>query len=51
VDELSPAAGLSIEDYLRLDTRLAWQVTDGMELSLAGQNLLDKKHLEFSPFT
>lgn len=36
--------------YTRLDTRLAWQALEGLELSLVGQNLLDKSHKEFNGF-
>jgi iron complex outermembrane receptor protein len=33
--------------YTALDARLAWQVTPRVELSLLGQNLLDRRHHEF----
>jgi iron complex outermembrane receptor protein len=36
--------------YTRLDTRLAWQAMDGVEVSLVGQNLLDDMHKEFNGF-
>jgi iron complex outermembrane receptor protein len=43
VDSLpSPA----VPSYLSLDTRIGWQVTDSLELSLAGFNLLDDRHPE-----
>lgn len=45
VDQL---AGLNIDDYLRLDMRLGWQVADGITFNLVGQNLLDDSHPEFS---
>lgn len=36
-----------ISDYVRLDLRLGWKPTDNIEISLAGQNLLDDEHSEF----
>jgi iron complex outermembrane receptor protein len=43
VDELpSP----SVPRYVELDARLGWRVTKGLELSLAGLNLLDSSHPE-----
>lgn len=47
VDELN---GIGIDDYYRFDTRLAYTLTDDIELSLVGQNLLDSRHQEFAPF-
>ena len=47
VDEL-PSSGVS--DYFRFDTRFSWKPTDGIELSLVGQNLIDEGHQEFSAF-
>lgn len=41
--------GLSISAYWSLDARLAWQVSDHLELSVVGQNLLDGEHPEFVP--
>lgn len=35
--------------YLSLDLRLAWNPSAHLELSLVGQNLLDKRHAEFVP--
>lgn len=37
----------NIDDYMRFDTRLSWKVTDGVEVALVGQNLLDNAHQEF----
>ena len=34
--------------YTRLDTSLNWQVGEGLALTLAGQNLLQDRHLEFN---
>jgi iron complex outermembrane receptor protein len=36
---------------LRCDLRLAWEPRPELELSLAGQNLLDDRHPEFNPET
>lgn len=38
-----------VSAYWRLDTRIAWQVTDDLELELVGQNILDGSHREFGP--
>ena len=47
VDNLT---GVGIDDYYRFDTRFAYALTDDIELSIIGQNLLDSRHQEFSPF-
>jgi iron complex outermembrane receptor protein len=36
-----------VPGYLELNTRLSWAVTDKIELSLAGYNLLHARHMEF----
>ena len=36
-----------IDSYLTMDLRLGWKITPRIELSLVGQNLLDKSHVEF----
>lgn len=36
-----------IDSYLRGDLRLGWRPLDGLELSLAGLNLLEGDHVEF----
>ncbi|NDF12083.1 MAG: TonB-dependent receptor [Proteobacteria bacterium] len=38
---------LNTDAYIRFDTRLAWEATEGVELSLTGQNLFDNHHPEF----
>lgn len=43
VDDLPAPA---VPGYLAIDARLGWQVTDGLELSVAGQNLFDPEHPE-----
>ena len=50
VDQIDPVGYAGVEGYWRLDTRVAWQAMDGLELSLVAQNLLDSTHPEFSPF-
>ncbi len=38
-----------VDAYFTFDTRLAWRPTDGVELSIVGQNLIAGHHLEFTP--
>lgn len=38
---------LTVNGYVTLDARLAWQPVKNVELSVTGQNLLDKQHLEY----
>ncbi|MCP5361731.1 MAG: TonB-dependent receptor [Hyphomicrobiales bacterium] len=45
VDNLSTA---NIDTYMRFDTRIGWDVMDGVNLSLAAQNLFDDQHQEFN---
>ena len=33
--------------YIEADARLAWEIGDGMELALVGQNLLHDRHPEY----
>jgi hypothetical protein len=40
-------ASLATPSYTRLDTGLAWRCTEGLSLSIMGQNLLRDHHLEF----
>lgn len=43
--------GTSISDYVGLNVRLGWQVTDGIHFEVLGQNLLDKERANFNePF-
>ncbi len=44
MDRLRSGAGPS---YTRLDTGLTWRCTEGLAMSLVGQNLLKDRHLEF----
>jgi iron complex outermembrane receptor protein len=46
---VSALTGLDIPGYVRTDARLGWRVTRAVEISLAGQNLLNGRHLEFAP--
>lgn len=39
---------LNIPSYCRLDLRLGWRLTDALEVSLVGQNLIDYRHPEFN---
>ena len=36
-----------ISAYTRLDLALSWQITDTLDMSIVGQNLLDDGHIEF----
>ncbi|MGD0189479.1 MAG: TonB-dependent receptor [Rhizomicrobium sp.] len=38
-----------VPQYVELNSRLGWKVTDRLELSLSGFNLLHDRHQEFSP--
>ena len=38
----------NVENYVRLDLRLAYAPFDGVELSVTGQNLTERRHYEFS---
>ena len=40
---------LDIKSYFSMDVRLGWNVLDNLEVSVAGQNLLDNHHPEFIP--
>jgi iron complex outermembrane receptor protein len=48
VDDLT---GANVPDYFRLDAGLSYNITDAVELSLIGHNLLDDRHQEFSGFS
>lgn len=39
----------NLDDYVTLDTRLAWRPRQGLELSVIGQNLLNSSQLQFKP--
>ncbi len=42
--------GGSVPRYTTLDLRYAWRAMPGLELSVVGQNLLDRRHAEIVPF-
>jgi iron complex outermembrane receptor protein len=44
VDELQIQ---QVDSYITLDGRLAWAITDAVEVSVIGRNLLESSHLEF----
>jgi iron complex outermembrane receptor protein len=46
---VSALTGLDVPGYVRTDARLGWRLTRKAEISLAGQNLLNGRHLEFAP--
>lgn len=41
------ALGLVVDNYATLNLRLAWTPVRNLELSVAGKNLLDDRHLEY----
>jgi len=45
VDELSAR---DIDSYITMDARAAWRLFKNFEVSVTGQNLLDRYHREFS---
>ena len=49
VDKVSYIDMVRIPGYLTMDARLAWKPTKFVELSLVGQNLLQKRHPEYIP--
>ncbi len=46
---VSGLSALDTEAYVELDARLAWRPFKNGEVSLTGQNLLHRSHMEFSP--
>jgi iron complex outermembrane recepter protein len=42
-------SALDVEPYVELDARLAWRPLKNAEVSLTGQNLLHRSHMEFAP--
>lgn len=42
IDEVLP----TVPEYVELNARLAWQITDTAEIALSGRNLLDEAHPE-----
>ena len=47
---VSKLHSINIPSYYRFDTKLSYPLTDSINISLVGQNLLDARHKEFSPF-
>ena len=44
---LGPASASSVKAYARLDLRMGWKPSPGLELSLTARNVLSKRHAEF----
>ncbi len=44
-------AAIQVDSYVALDLRLGWQVSKNVEVSIAGRNLLDARHVESRPTT
>jgi iron complex outermembrane receptor protein len=49
VDSIETFGFPKTDSYVAFDARLGWSPRKGVELSLAGQNLLDGSHPEFNP--
>ena len=53
VDNVAPAAttvlfsDIKVDSYFELDSNIIWKPLENFELMLAGQNLLNSRHLEF----
>ena len=47
---MSELSSINVPGYYRFDTKLSYPVTDSISVSLVGQNLLDERHKEFTPF-
>lgn len=47
---VSELSSVDIDGYVRFDTKFSYPITDSLDLSVVGQNLLDKRHKEFTPF-
>jgi iron complex outermembrane receptor protein len=45
---VSALTGIDVPGYVRTDARLGWRLTRAVAVSLAGQNLLNGRHLEFA---
>ena len=42
---------LTTPSYFAVDARVAWNIHDGLELAVTGQNLTDNQHAEFGAQT
>ena len=40
---------VDVDSYITLDARLGWNLTEKIELSIVGRNLLEKRHKEYGP--
>lgn len=43
-------SSISVKEYYRLDSMLTYEYNDNVSFQLVGQNLLQSRHQEFSPF-
>ena len=46
VRQVAETGGGTVSDYTDLDVRLSWRPTASVEVSIIGQNLLDRERLE-----
>ncbi len=47
---VSELNSIAIPSYVRFDTKFSYPLTDNIDVSLVGQNLLDNRHKEFTQF-
>jgi iron complex outermembrane receptor protein len=48
IGRYTDSLALGVPKYFEMDARWGWQMTDTLELSFFGRNLLDSHHLEFT---
>jgi iron complex outermembrane receptor protein len=46
---VAPIASQGVPEYTEANVRFGWQVSDSIDVSLIGQNLLNDRHTEFNP--
>jgi len=47
VERIAMSGAADIPSYFRLDSRLAWKISPGVEASVIGRNLLEHSHAEY----
>ena len=47
---VGPLPAQLVRSYTRIDTQLTWRFSEGMQLSIVGQNLLLDHHVEFNDY-
>ena len=51
VDSINDVGNYTVSPYVSLDASIRWRPTPNVELTLAGQSLLDNSHAEYYPST